>query len=581
MKRFKLSPTSRRQWLIRLANLDQLRHLALLGAIAGALSALVIVAFRLCVEGIQAAFLPGADPENYEALAWWWHLLLPVAGGLLIGLLFQAVPPHRRQVGVVHVMERLAYHQGRLPAVNAVMQFLGAALAIIAGHSVGREGPAIHMGAAAGAGLGQWLHLPNNSVRTLVACGVAAAIAASFNTPLAGVIFSMEVVLMEYTITGFVPVIAAAVIATLISYAVFGSDPVFATPSLPTISPMDLPFVVITGIVAGCLAALFIQSLAFFSTVAQTRPLWQRTTAAGVLVGLCAVWTPQVMGIGYDTVNAALVAETGLLLLVAVTLMKIIATTGTLGLGIPGGLIGPTLVIGATAGAAIGLVATAMSPDHASPTALYAMIGMGAMMGATLQAPLAALTALLELTANPAIILPGMLAIVGACLISSQLFGKTSVFQMLMTARGLDYRDHPLAQSLRRISVARAMDANVVACDIQISRSHAQQLVAQHPHWLLLRPDDATAWLLPSVDLAHFLSANSAETIDLMDIPAQRRSALPVELRDSLQEVWTHLEHSPADMVYVTLNRTQAGGPVFGVLSRQDLEKHYRAAHAP
>ncbi|MDH3513362.1 MAG: chloride channel protein, partial [Gammaproteobacteria bacterium] len=185
---------------VRLARAEALPQLATLGVICGLLTGIVIIAFRMLIEVSQSLFLPGANPENYEGLTMAWRFLLPLAGGLVLGLVFQFLPAESRHVGVVHVMERLSYHQGRLPLRNAIVQFLGGAVSIIAGHSVGREGPAIHLGAASGSVAGRHLGLPNNSLRVLAGCGVAAAIAAAFNTPLAGVVFAMEVVIMEYTV---------------------------------------------------------------------------------------------------------------------------------------------------------------------------------------------------------------------------------------------------------------------------------------------------------------------------------------------------------------------------------------------
>ncbi|MEE8378859.1 MAG: chloride channel protein, partial [Gammaproteobacteria bacterium] len=207
----------------RLASVDALPQLAILGLVSGVLVGIVIVLFRLAIENTQISFLPNGDTENYEALSATWRFGLPAIGGLVIGLVFQALSHTGGvQVGIVHVLERLSYYQGHLPFRNFLLQFFGAAISIISGHSVGREGPSVHLGSASGSLLGQWLHLPNNSIQTLVACGAAAGIAASFNTPLAGVIFSMEVIMMEYTIAGFTPVILSAVSATAITRLVFG-----------------------------------------------------------------------------------------------------------------------------------------------------------------------------------------------------------------------------------------------------------------------------------------------------------------------------------------------------------------------
>ncbi len=565
----------------RMVSMDKLWHLAVFGMLAGLLAGAVIVLFRLLIEGVQASFLPGGDVENYEALAWWWRVLLPLAGGLIIGLVFQWAATKYRAVGVVHVMERLAYHRAQLPIPNMLMQFFGAAVSIICGHSVGREGPAVHLGATAGSVIGRWFYLPNNSTRTLVACGVAAAISASFNTPLAGVIFAMEVVLMEYTLVGFLPVILAAVAATVLSHYFFGTEPAFTVPPMQLGTLYELPYVIMVGVVIGCLAALFCHSLIRFSSVAKERAIWQRMTLAGALTGVFALFVPQVMSLGYDTVNAAMLGEMAILGLFIIAIIKLFATTAGLGLGLPGGLIGPTLVIGACAGAAMGGVAGLIAPESVSSPGLYAMIGMGAMMGATLQAPLAALTALLELTANPNIILPGMLAIVSASLVSSQVFGTRSVFAMLAQARGLNYEDTPVAQALRRVSVLKAMDDVIVSSDSSMSLAEADWHLRSAPHWIVIQQAHKTEVMAAADLAAHVQSCleqgqGDSYLVDLADIPAERFQAQAIDMRASLQEALEQLSDGDTEMLYVVHDISPEQKQILGVLSEEDIEQHYR-----
>ena len=216
---------------LRTSRPDALIQLAILGTLAGMLTGAVIISFRLLIEAAQTSFLPYGNPENYEGLPLHLRVLLPVAGALLIAILYKLLAKKDHSVGVSHVMERLSYHQGYLGIRNLVLQYLGGALAIISGQSLGREGPAIHLGAATSSLVGQQLGLPNNTIRTLVACGTAAAIGASFNTPLAGVIFALEVVMMEYSLASFLPVILSAVSATAVTRAVFGTEIVFSVPN--------------------------------------------------------------------------------------------------------------------------------------------------------------------------------------------------------------------------------------------------------------------------------------------------------------------------------------------------------------
>jgi H+/Cl- antiporter ClcA len=562
---------------LRLSRAEALPQLATLGVICGLLTGIVIIAFRLLIEVSQSLFLPGADPENYEGLAMMWRFLLPLAGGLALGLVFHFLPAEARHVGVVHVMERLSYHQGRLPLRNAFIQFLGGALSIIAGHSVGREGPAIHLGAASGSVAGRYLGLPNNSLRVLAGCGVAAAIAAAFNTPLAGVVFAMEVVIMEYTVAGFAPVILAAVSATALSQIVYGSAPAFTVPNIALGSLLELPFILALGVAIGALAAAFIVITGLFAKTSKTVPVWARLTAAGALTGLLALLVPEIMSIGYDTVNAALLGQLTLVTLGGIVLFKLLATAAGIGLGLPGGLIGPVLVLGATAGGLLGIVGQALAPTEASTIGLYVLLGMGAMMAGALQAPLAALTAVLELTGNPNIIMPGMLAVIAATLTARVVFRQPSVFVVLLRSRGLDYRNDPVTQSLRRLGVGGRMDSHVTILPRTVDRDRAQAELALNPNWILVREDVKFVALLPAVDLARALKEQPEATeFDLLAIPAERSQVAGVLLQATLQEALEKLIATGAEAVYVSDDAPAGAEHVYGVLTRERIERSYR-----
>ena len=562
--------------------------LSLLGIFTGLLAGLVILIFRLMMEGVQEWVVPGSEGEGYEQLSLTLRIALPIAGGLVIGGILHWARPIT--LGIPHVMERLAYHQAHLPLRNFLVQFVTAILSIVSGHSVGREGPAVHLGATSGSLLGQRFHLPDNATRTLVACGIAAAIGASFNTPLAGVIFAMEVVMMEYAIASFAPIILAAVTATALTRIVYGNSPAFIIPPLDSGSIMELPYMVLVGIAVGGGAALFIRSIRYFSETITHYPIWQRTTLAGILVALIALPFPQVMGIGYDTVNSALIGEMGIGILLAISLAKIIATTGVLGLGIPGGLIGPTLFIGATLGAAMGAIGTALIPELTASPTLYALIGMGAMMGATLHAPLAALIAMLELSANPNILLPGMLAVISAGLICSELFKQHPVFITLLKVRGLDYRNDPVTQQLRRIGVTAAMDRTLIVTTPVISRRTARTILKDEPNWIVYQDAAQPLSLIKAVDLASYMQRedencqNDATKIDesniaLDEIPAASRiQPLTISSRATLQEgleLLNRLEDRSLYALCVADRRFTGSEHLSGVLTRRDIESHY------
>lgn len=579
---------------IRLSKPDALLQLSLLGLVTGILAGACIILFRLIVENLQDYLLPGDGPENYELLTNLEQFVLPIAAAIAIAVMFRWFGKNMSVLGIAHVMERMQYHQGHISVRGFLLQFLGAAFAIIGGHSVGREGPHVFLGAAAGSLMGQYLSLPNNTIRTFVGCGTAAGIAASFNTPLAGVVFALEVVMMEYTVASFIPVILAAVSATTLSNLVFGPETSFVVPSMNISSLAELGLVVILGIVAGACSAAFIHFLQFIATKTRGFAIWWRVLSAGVIMGVVGMLVPGVMGIGYDSVQMALNGELVLVMLLALLAAKIVATAVVIGLGVPGGMIGPTLFIGAMLGASVANIALYLPFETDTHSGVYALLGMGAMMSASLQAPLAALTAMLELTDSAEIILPGMLAVVVSGLTARVVFKKESLFVSMMKAAGQDYDANPVLQTLRRLGVAGIMERNFVMVNPQISYRLAREILQGNSQYILIEQENGEEILLPAVELAKFMEGDALvarhrdsetdepeelvgdEMIDLLKIPAERLQAGAVSLQATCQEAFELLENSDYEALYVERNNRLQSRQVFGVLSKGMVEKAYR-----
>jgi len=585
----------------RVANLEALPQFALLGVVSGILTGLVILALRQAIEIPLRYWLPDNDPENFESLSTLSRFLAPLLGALFIGLIFTYINRESRDVGVPHVLERLNYHQGHLSLKNAASQFLAAVISVVSGMSAGREGPAIHMGAACSSFFGRCLGLPNNSIRILVGCGAAAAISASFNTPIAGVIFAMEVIIMEYTIAGFTPVILASVSAAVVTRAVYGADPAFEVPSFSITSLWDIPFTILLGLIFGALSALFIKIVRFLGRMHRF-PLISRALFVGLATGTLAIFAPEIMGISYDSVNDALAGNSTFQVLCLIALAKLIATSLPVGLGIPVSLIGPTMVIGACAGAALGILGNMWMPEHASEVGLYSMLGMGAMMGATLQAPLAALMALLELTANPNIILPAMLTIIIANITAHSFFKEPSVFVAMLANQGKQLNDTPLQQALRRAGVSSLMNENFVLYDHSLSSEELDTILDKKPEWIVISVDNTPSYLMPAAELARYLEENPASendsldkeaqvdeelassesltddqkcVVDLLAIPAKRMDLTSIPHQATLQEALETLHSSGFEALYVERRVTSTMKSIAGILTHEEIEHFY------
>lgn len=564
-------PLSLEHFRQRLAHADALPQLVVLGVLAGLAAGGLISLFRSADTLLQAWMLP-AGAERFEDLDDLHRLLFPIGGSLLLILLFAAVPAHARTVGIVHMLERLTNYEGRLPLFNLCIQALAALIALASGHSVGREGPAVHMGAAAGSQLGQRLSLPNNSMRILVGCGAAAGIAAIFNTPLAAVIFSMEVVLLEYTLIGFLPVMVAALVADIVSRALVGEALVFTAPSLTIDELTQLPLIALLGLLCGLLATGF-HLLQMQTFRLKHWPFPIRFLLAGLLTGVVALQWPEVMGGGYDTIESLFNHTEPVLFLAGLLLAKCLLTPVVIGLGIPAGLIGPTLFIGAVAGALLGTLGAVITGT--AHTGLYAMLGMGAMMAALLNAPLAALLAMLEFTQNTGIILPGMLAILVANLTTRFGFGLPSIFHASLQRQGLDLRQAPLAQILSRAAVGSLMQRDFRQTPAQLTLAEARRLLADKPHWLLVNTDSRPV-LMPPADLRQHMDTLAEESdedtpIDLLSLPAQRADIEPLLYRATLKEALDQMQQKQLSYLLVVSNRDEP----LGLISRQQIEEYY------
>lgn len=554
-------------------NSEALPQLVALAIVSGVLTALVILAFRLLIDYPLTLWL--GDSEAFESLGYLQRASLPLAGAIAIGLAMSLLSREQRRVGVPHVMACLSERRGRLPASNAAVQFFGGAAALLSGQSGGREGPAIHLGAAAASLLGQWLRLPNDGMRTLVACGTAAALASSFNTPIAGVIFAMEVVMMEYTIANFLPVIIAAVAASLTVDALLGTESPFNVALIEIQSLPEVPLIIFAGLLIGCLAAGFNLLIRQFARLDHW-PFLARVTLAGGITSLAALAAPGVMGIGYDTLSSAMLGELAAGSLIALAILKLVTNAAAFGLGLPVGLIGPAIVIGGCAGGAIGVFGHASEQD-ASIQAFYVMLGMAAMMAAVLRAPLAALMAVVEMTLNANLILPAMLIIAVAMLTTNEVFKHQSPFLTTVRSFGVVYPPNPAVWKRTEPLAATIMNPSIERLPWTVERPQAEAALARNPAWILLEePFGDCPGLLNAADLRSALAEDGAADshIDLRAFPAVRRNISEIDADATVDEAEALIGAGELTALIVRTG-TSAATPS-GVITEREIDR-YRA----
>ena len=430
----------------------------LLALLAGIAAGHAILLFRYGIGLVQWLWL-GSDAENIVATkAGFLHPLIvlaaPVIGGLVVGPMLVWLAPRRRAEAVADVIEALHLHRAMIGWREGFSSALITVISLGSGASAGREGPAVHIGATLASLFGQPFRMPLASRRVLVAAGAAAAVSASFNAPIAGVIFAHEVILGHYALSAFVPTVLASVAGTLVTRINLGDYPAFIIPHYHIVSHWEFPAFALLGLVSGLVARLFLLSVSTADGLARRipMPLWLRPVAGGALIGIMAMYIPQILGVGYEATNMAIRGRYGLHVVLLLLAAKMIATSITLASRFGGGVFSPSLYLGAMTGGAFGLLSGMAFPAMTSVPGVYALVGMGAVAGAILGAPLSTALIVFELTRDYQMTIALLLATSISSVVMQTLAGR-SMFHWQLASRGLNLNEGPHRAIMRAIKV--------------------------------------------------------------------------------------------------------------------------------
>jgi chloride channel protein, CIC family len=431
--------------------------LAVLIGLGGGLGAL---AFRWLIDGFRVLFLDkGVGLLGHPYLL----PLIPAAGGALVGFIVLRYAREARGHGVPEVMAAAAVEGGRIRPRVVIVKALASAICIGSGGSVGREGPIVQIGSAFGSSVGQLFGFSKEKVKVLLGCGAAAGISATFNAPLAGGVFALEVILGDFTVTTFSPIILSSVIATAFTRYMIGNEPAFVIPSYNMTGAHELGAYALLAVLAACVAVAFTRLLYVVEDAFDDLPItdYAKPVIGGLLVGTVGILYPQVFGVGYDTITDALLGNMNLTLLGLLLGAKFLATLSTLGSGGSGGIFAPSLFLGAMLGGAYGQIIHGIFPSVAAQPGAYALVGMGAVVAGTTHAPLTAMLILFELTDDYHIILPLMLATVVSTLVAKAIY-RESIYTLKLSRRGLRVAQGLDVSLLESIQVEEVMQPN---CD--------------------------------------------------------------------------------------------------------------------
>jgi len=441
--------------------LTNYRHLnehivtSLLAILIGILGGYGAVLFRHLIRGVQFLFYQNtSDFLQFAAeVPFYLKIAMPALAGAVVGPMIHFWAREAKGHGVPEVMEAVALKGGVIRARVAFAEILASAISIGGGGSIGREGPIAMIGSSVGSTVGQVLKVSQDRQRTFVGCGAAAGIAATFNAPIGGVLFALEILLGDFGVSTFSPIVLASVTATIISRYYFGDFPAFVVPHYEVVSYYEYPLYFALGILAALVAILFVTVIYKSEDIFDEIPIpeYIKPIVGGAMVGCMLIVFPQVFGVGYGTIDLSLTNKLTTTMLFVLIFVKIAATSITVGGGMSGGVFAPSLMIGALTGGWFGQLIHSFFPDLTATGGAYALVAMGAVVAAATHAPITAILILFELTSQYQIILPLMISCITAALLAG-ILKKGNIYNIKLLRRGIELhmgRERSILRALR------------------------------------------------------------------------------------------------------------------------------------
>ncbi|MDA8345817.1 MAG: chloride channel protein [Thermaerobacter sp.] len=541
----------------------------LLAVVVGVVGGVGAVLFRLMIQYAQVGFrwLAGASFHMPHVTV----AIMPVLGLLAVGVISTYFAREVKGHGVPQILEALALRGGRIRPRVGFFGILAPALTIGSGGSVGREGPIALIGAAFGSSLGQSLKLPDRYTMLLVGCGTAAGIGATFNAPIAGALFAMEVVLGSYAMGTLVPCFVASVTGVSVFNLILGDHLALTVPSAAFHTPVSLVLMGALGILAGLFGIAYTRGLTYFEDLFDNwhASFWQRALVGGLFVGLLGLVVPQVLGVGYGTMNAVATGKIFGIMVLLLLVAKYFATLVTIGAGGSGGVFAPSLFLGLMLGTAFGTVVHGLAPGTFAPASVFGVAGMGAVFAATAQAPLTAAVIVLEMTGDYRLAMGTVLA----CALSYFLYGsmqRDTMYTVRLSRRGIRIlrgsEVRPL-QSMLVKTAMRSLETRVVTTDtlqsaqLRMVELHADALVVEDEY-------GAYAGVLEAPTV---LAATGKEGLDALVGSVSLNRVPPVSQATNLDEAMQRFALYDTDLLPVADHQK-----LLGLLTRRDVLQAYQ-----
>lgn len=567
---------------LKALQLSQTNFLILLSLIVGTATALGAYAFRLLIDYFNHLFFGMTDQILTTSVAGdlfggiqWWLPLIPMAGGLLVGPIVYMFASEAKGHGVPEVMNAVARLGGIIRPRVAAAKTVASAICIGSGGSAGREGPIIQIGSAIGSTIGQWFRLSGSRVKVLVGSGAAAGIAAVFNAPIAGVIFALEIILGDFAVKTFSPVLLSAVVSSLITWSLVGNYPAFTVPGYELVSAWEVLLYVIMAVCIGGVAVGFTRMLdwteSFFDRLRISNML--KPALGGLLLGCIAIVYPQVLADGYQTISLTLHGQLDVWLLVVLIAMKLLATCFTLGSGNSGGIFAPSLFIGAVAGGAFGFLVNYLFPGSTATPGAYALVGMAGMVAGATHAPITAMLIIFEMTRDYRIILPLMVTVVISTLIAGRLFPH-SIYTVKLFKRGIDLRGGKDVNVLRSHRVREVMDTRFETIPTAMSLVDIfRRLEASKESYFVV--EDRAGDIRGVISFQDLRAHLSQHELDNLVVAADLVAPGTVTLFDDDDLTSAHDIFGQRDYALIPVVTRAAPRKVIGVVRREELFDYY------
>lgn len=547
--------------------------------IIGALAGYGTIVIRYLIKFISELTFSGAGSflEAVMATPWYLRIAIPAIGGLIMGPILYYFSKESKRSGVPDVMQSVMVRGGYIRPRVAIIKALTTAIAIGTGGSVGREGPIVQIGSSIGSSIGQFFRVSHQRLKTFVGCGAAAGIAATFNAPIAGALFAVEIILQDFAFAQFSPIVISSVMATVISHHYAGNFAEFQVPTYTLVSYHELAFYFIMAFCLAVVGVFFIKTLFsvedFFEKNLKI-PGYLKPAIGGLIIGVVALKFPEIMGVGYETINDALHGKTLGIFALVLILIKIFSTSISLGAGSSGGIFAPSLFLGAMTGVTFGNIVNNFFPAITGTPGAYALVAMGGLVSAVTHAPITAIIMIFELTNNYSVILPLMITCIISMIVSSSLL-RESVYTLNLVRRKVHIKSGSEADIMQSIFVKSiyCKDFEWMEHTLKFNEVVDKLITAKNPYFPVLNKEKKMIGMISMQDIKEYLFEKDMLQDLLIADDIAVKDLITARLGDTCHDVLEKLTRSVLQGIPVVSDNDPT--VLLGMIWRKDVYAAY------